>query len=250
MSILWDVKELPILKAKLIPIVWNIFFFLCCRGSKVFIQTEQLFWMSLSPEILDNFPCPTEMEVFFPFTSHLPACRQVVSWWVVSPAVQSMLPVPKCVRGEGSEGNLKLVESQEKDFSLPPASTTHCGTLHHYWRNGDCSQSFPSTYPGAVSFSQKHPVVLGTCCVEVDSEDSLRGQRHSGFSVSCTGTRASSELPLMLITVTVSEFELSTLKRSSLWISWLLALLLPKPALVFWRHTRQFGDFDSWIWVI
>lgn len=111
-------------------------------------------------------------------------------------------------------------------------------------------QSFPSTYPGAVSFPQKHPVVLGTCCVEVDSEDSLRGQRHSGFSVSCTGTSASSELPLMLITVTVSEFELSTLKRSSLWISWLLALLLPKPGLVFWRHTRQFGDFDSWIWVI
>lgn len=68
-----------------------------------------------------------------------------------------MLPVPKCVRGEGSEGNLKLVESQEKDFSLPPASTTQCGTLHHYWRNADCSQLFPSTYPWGCFLFPKAP---------------------------------------------------------------------------------------------
>lgn len=140
------------------------------------------------------------------------------------------------------------VRKKTSPFPLPPQRTVgHFTTTEGMLTARSC---FLVHTPGAVSFSQKHPVVLGTCGVEVDSEDSLRGRRHSGFSVSCTGTRASSELPLMLITVTVSEFESSTLKRSSLWISWLLALLLPKPGLVFWRHTRRFGDFDSWIWVI
>lgn len=53
-----------------------------------------------------------------------------------------MLPVPKGVRGECSEGSLKLVERQEEEgnssykifsppFSLPSASTVHIRTLHH-----------------------------------------------------------------------------------------------------------------------
>lgn len=46
--------------------------------------------------------------------------------------------------------------------------------------------------------------------------------------LSCKGTRVSSKLSFVVVAVMVSAFELTTLKRSFLLVSWLLALLLAK----------------------
>lgn len=97
-------------------------------------------------------------------------------------------------------------------------------------------------------------MILGTCCVFQVGSEKLKSQWTVAFrlfsALSCKGTRVSSKLSFVLVAVMVSAFELSTLKRSFLWVSWLLVLLLPKPRLVFWRHTRQSADFDKWTLVI
>lgn len=141
----WDIEEAAIPKAKQIT-VWNTFFYFA-EVQRCLCRQSRHFGMSPSLEIHDIFSSPTEIDVFSPFTLHPPACRHEVSTWLVFEAVYSVLPTPKSVWGECSEGSLKLVERKEKEnnldscshqFFFPSTSTIHIKhlTTKKWWLLG------------------------------------------------------------------------------------------------------------------